>query len=160
MSFGWHSWLIWGFVATAVLTMIMSSSTGVGLTRINVPFMLGTMFTPSRDRAKLAGFFVHLVNGWMFSLLYVAALHAMHQASWWRGAIIGALHGAFVLTVAVPILPGLHPRMATEQHGPEVEPLLEPPGFLALNYGIGTPVTVMVAHVVFGMILGALYRVT
>ena len=155
----WASWLIWGFVATSVLTMIMSSSTGVGITRINVPFMLGTLFTPSRDRAKLTGFFVHMANGWLFSLLYVAAFQAMHSASWWRGAIIGLIHGAFVLTVAVPMLPGVHPRMATEQHGPEVEPLLEPPGFLALNYGIGTPITVMVAHMVFGMILGALYHV-
>src|SRR4051812_33395699 len=134
----WPSWLLWGFVATSVLTMIMTGSTGVGLTRMNVVFMIGSLFTPNRDRAKLSGFFVHMVDGWAFSLLYIAAFNAMHAASWWRGAIIGALHGAFVLMVAIPMLPGLHPRMASERHGPEVEPLLEPPGFLALNYGIGT----------------------
>ena len=44
------------------------------------------MFTPNRDRAKLVGFVVHLVNGWMFSLLYVAAFHAWGRASWWLGA--------------------------------------------------------------------------
>jgi hypothetical protein len=43
--------------------------------------MLGTLFTPSRDRAKLLGFLLHLFNGWMFSLLYVAAFHSLSAAS-------------------------------------------------------------------------------
>jgi len=150
-------WLLWGFVATCVLTTIMSGSTGLGLTRISLPFMLGTMFTPDRDKAKLVGFGVHLVDGWLFSLLYVAAFEALHAAGWWRGAIIGGIHGAFVLTVGVALLPGLHPRMASEQHGPELARALEPPGFLALNYGVRTPVTVFAAHVIFGTILGAFY---
>ena len=28
---------------------------GVGLTRMNIPYMLGTMFTRNRDRAKVIG---------------------------------------------------------------------------------------------------------
>ena len=36
---------------------------------------------------------------------------------------------------------------------------LEPPGFLALNYGARTPVSVVVAHLVFGIVLGAFYVV-
>lgn len=53
--------------------------------------------------------------------------------------------------------PGRHARMASEQHGPTVVRQLEPPEFLALNYGAQTPVAVLAAHVVFGMILGAFY---
>jgi hypothetical protein len=37
---------------------------------------------------------------------------------------------------------------------------LEPPGFLALHYGVRTPVSVLVAHVAFGSILGAFYSLT
>jgi hypothetical protein len=48
--------------------------------------------------------------------------------------------------------------MANEQHGPTVSKQLEPPGFLALHYGMQTPVTVIASHVVFGIILGAFYR--
>jgi hypothetical protein len=150
-------WLLWGFVATLVITTMMSGSTGLGLTRINLPFMLGTLFTPNRDRAKLVGFFMHLVDGWLFSLLYVAAFHAMHAGGWWRGGIIGAIHAAFVLTVGMSLLPGLHPRMASERHGPDVTHLLEPPGFLALNYGWRTPIALFISHIVFGIILGAFY---
>jgi hypothetical protein len=57
----------------------------------------------------------------------------------------------------MPALPGMHPRMASEQRGPEVVRVLEPPGFLALNYGVPTPVSVVLAHVLYGALLGFFY---
>jgi len=151
------SWLLWGFVATVVLTAILSGSQGFGLTRMNIPYILGTMFTPDRDRAKVYGVGIHLLNGWVFSLIYVGAFHAARMFSWWFGAFIGLVHGAFILAVWLPVLPGLHPRMASEVRGPTVAHQLEPPGFLGRNYGIGTTLTSLAAHVVFGAILGGLY---
>jgi len=153
----WGSWLLWGFVATLALTTVMAGSQGLRLTRLNIPYMLGAMFTPSRDRAKLIGFGVHVFNGWLFSLLYVAAFHAWGRATWWAGLAIGLVHAAFVLTAGMRLLPGLHPRMASEQHGPTVMRQLEPPGFLALNYGHQTPVSVLIAHLAYGAILGLFY---
>jgi hypothetical protein len=35
---------------------------------------------------------------------------------------------------------------------------LAPPGFLALNYGKRTPISVVASHLVYGAILGAFYR--
>lgn len=150
----WGQWLLWGFVGTAVLTTILAVSQGMGLTRMNIPYLLGTMFTPSRDRAKLIGSVVHLFNGWIFSLLYLALFHSLHHVSWWLGAIIGLVHGTFVLTVMMPALSAFHPRMANEQYGPDVARQLEPPGFLALHYGVRTPISVLLAHAIFGAILG------
>ena len=154
----WASWLLWGFVATLVLTTVMSASQGLHMTRMSIPYMLGAMFTPSRDRAKVIGFVVHLCNGWAFSLLYVAGFHSLRMATWWLGAAAGLVHAAFVLSAGMSILPGLHPRMASEQYGPTVVRQLEPPGFLALNYGVRTPLSVLAAHLVFGAILGAAYH--
>jgi hypothetical protein len=151
-------WLLWGFVGTIVLTTLMSWSQGAGLTRMSLPYMLGTMFTPSRDRAQLLGFGLHFVNGWMFSLLYVLAFQSWHRATWWLGAGVGLIHAAFVLTVGMRIAPGLHPRMASEQQGPSVTRQLEPPGPLARNYGYRTPLSLVTAHVIFGAILGGFYR--
>jgi uncharacterized membrane protein YagU involved in acid resistance len=155
----WGSWLLWGFVATLALTTVMAGSQGLRLTRMSIPYMLGAMFTPSRDRAKLIGFGFHVLNGWLFSLLYVAAFHAWGQATWWAGLAIGFVHAAFVLTVGMRLLAGLHPRMASEQQGPTVMRQLEPPGFLALNYGYQTPVSVLIAHLVYGVILGSFYSI-
>ncbi len=151
-------WLVAGFAATVVLTALMSASQSLGLTRMNLPYMLGTMFTPDRDRAKIYGVLVHLLNGWAFSFIYVAALHTTGNFSHWFGALIGLVHASFVLAVGLPVLPGLHPRMASELRGPTVVRQLEPPGFFGLHYGSRTPVSVLVAHAVFGAILGGFYR--
>ncbi len=156
----WSSWLVWGFASTVVLTTLMAGSQGLGLTRMNIPYMLGTMWTPNRDRAKVYGVLLHLVNGWLFSLIYVAAFHVTSVFEGWFGATIGLVHGAFVLVVGMPVLPGLHPRMASEVQGPTVVRQLEPPGFLGRNYGIRTPISVLLAHLVFGAILGFFYSPT
>mgnify|MGYP001367797883 CR=1 FL=1 len=50
-------------------------------------------------------------------------------------------------------------RMATDARGPEPTRELEPPGFMALNYGRRTPLVTLLAHVIFGAILGMFYRV-
>lgn len=155
----WGSWLIWGFAATIVLTTISAATQGLGLTRMNLPYMLGTIFTPNRDRAKLYGFGIHVLAGWVFSLVYILIFHALGAAGWWRGLLMGLIHAFVVLVVIMGLLPGLHPRMASEQHGPEAQNMLEPPGFLALHYGVQTPVAILLSHAVFGIILGTFYRV-
>ena len=155
----WPSWLLWGFVATIVLTTLSAIAQGLGLTRMNIPQILGTLFTPDRDRAKVYGFFTHLLAGWVFSLFYVLIFESVGAAGWWRGAIIGAIHAGFALVVVFAVLPGVHPRMASDRHGPTAARLLEPPGFMALNYGSQTPIAVFIAHVIFGTILGTFYHV-
>ena len=149
---------LWGFVGTVVLTGLMSASQRLGLTRMSLPFMLGTMFTPNRERAQVIGFLVHLLNGWWLALIYAAAFQSWRRATWWLGALIGLVHGVFVLAAIMPLLPGVHPRMASEQQGPTPTRQLEPPGFMGLNYGGRTPVTVLAAHLVYGGVLGAFYR--
>lgn len=156
----WGGWLLLGFLSTLVLTSILAASQGLGMTRMNIPYMLGTMFTPNRDRAKIIGIFFHFINGWIFSLIYILTFELFSIATWWIGAILGLLHAIFVLTVGIPILPGIHPRMASEQQGPTVVRQLEPPGFMALHYGIRTPISVIIAHIVFGSILGGFYFLT
>jgi len=155
----WGGWLLWGFVGTVVLTILMAGSQGMRLTRMNHPYMLGTMFTPSRDRAKALGFALHIVNGWLFALIYVAAFNSWGRSTWWLGAMTGLVHGLFVLTAGMRLIPGIHPRMASELEGPDVARQLEPPGFLALNYGVQTPISVIAAHTLYGAILGAFYTV-
>src|SRR6266540_4353749 len=120
--------VLWGFVATVILTGFMSASQSLGLTRMNLPFMLGTMFTSDRDRAKLLGFGVHALNGWAFAFVYAAAFQSWRRAGVVRGGLIGLVHGLFVLLVGMSVLPGLHPRMASEQRGPTATRQLEPPG--------------------------------
>jgi hypothetical protein len=153
-----QTYFLWGFVATLTLTTLLAASQGIGITRMNIPYMLGTMVTPGRDRAKALGFAIHLVNGWVFTFLYIAILHSLRAVHWWTGAILGLGHALFVLIVVMPLLPTIHPRMASEQEGSTSLRQLEPPGFLALHYGLGTPLSVVTAHVIYGIILATLCR--
>ena len=154
----WGSWLLWGFAATIILTTLSAAAQGLGLTRMNLPYMLGTIFTPNRDRAKLYGFGVHVIAGWIFSLIYILLFQSLGVAGWWRGLVFGLIHALFVLVIITSLLPGLHPRMASEQQGPTAQNMLEPPGFLALHYGLQTPLAILVSHAVFGAILGTFYH--
>jgi hypothetical protein len=149
---------LWGFVATVLLSTVMAGSQGLGYTRMSIPFLLGTMVTPDRDRAMLVGVLMHLVNGWAFAVVYALAFESWQQATWWLGALIGLVHGLFVLTVGMPIVPAMHPRMVSEYFGPTPNRRLQPPGFLALNYGRRTPVVSLAAHLLYGAILGAFYH--
>ncbi len=150
-------WL-WGLLATGLLTTILRLGQAFHFTRIDMPFLLGTMFTANRDRAKVIGFVFHFLNGWIFTFFYAVFFKQFGFAAWWLGALMGLSHGVFVLVVILPLLPSAHPRMASEFYGPEPTRLLEPPGFLALNYGYQTPVVTLIAHLAYGIVLGALYR--
>jgi hypothetical protein len=154
----WGSWILSGFIATLALSAMLATSQGVGLTRMNLPYMLGAVLTQDRDRARLYGIVAHILNGWAFSVLYVLIFQARHMVSWWFGLLIGLAHALFVLSVGMMLLPTLHPRMATERHGPTARRQLEPPGFMALNYGYQTPISVFLSHAAFGAILGSLYH--
>ena len=149
--------LLWGLAATIVLTTMVIGGQSLGLTRIDMPFILGTMFTPNRDRAKVIGYFVHVINGWLFAVVYALFFENLHAATWWFGALIGLVQGIVVIVAVLPLLPGVHPRMVSDFRGPEPTRLLEPPGFLATNYGRITPIVTLVAHTIYGTILGTFY---
>ena len=154
----WPSWIFSGFIATLALSALLATSQGIGLTRMNLPYLLGAILTHDRDRARLYGFLVHLLTGWAFSILYVLTFQDLHLATWWFGLLLGLGHALFVLTIGMMLLPALHPRMATERHGPTAVRQLEPPGFMALNYGYQTPISIFLSHAAFGAILGSLYH--
>ncbi len=149
--------LLWGFAGTTFLTTVLRTSQALGLTRMDLPLVLGLAVTPDRDRAKAIGFLIHLLNGWIFALVYAAFFEDLGRAGWLLGAGMGTVHALFVLVAVLPSLPGFHPRMASDGRGLEPTRELEPPGFLALNYGRRTPLVTVIAHIVYGSILGGFY---
>lgn len=150
----WGGWATFGFGATVALTAIMVAAQLAGLTRMDIPMMLGTVFVEDPDRARVVGFFIHLVNGQFFAIFYAAAFTLLERAEWWLGAALGAFHGVVALTLIVPLLPGAHPRMASERAGPSLDATLEPPGLLGLNYGRQSAIVAVIAHAIYGGILG------
>ena len=152
----WPNALLAGFVGTLLLTTLEAGAQQLRLTRMSLPYLLGTMVTPSREKAKLVGFGLHLVNGEILAFVYLLLFHAVGRATAVLGGIFGLVHSAVLLLVLIPLFPAVHPRMSSPSSGPtELRPL-EPPGPFALNYGFSTPAAVVLAHVLFGAVLGAL----
>jgi hypothetical protein len=155
----WSGWALFGLIATTALTAVMIAAQLAGLTRLDLPLVLGTAVTADPDRARVVGFFIHLGFGQAFAFGYTATFALVGRATWWLGALLGLLHAAVALTVLLPLLPGVHPRMASHRAGPLSRAVLEPPGLLGLNYGIQTPAVAIAAHLVYGTVLGLLLEV-
>ena len=144
-----------GFAGTLVLTTILRTASELRLTRMDIPFLLGTAFTANRLRAKSLGYALHFLAGLTFALLYYAIFSAIGESGWWIGAIFGLIHALFAATALVNLLlPVVHPRMGSPLTGANTTALLEPPGFLMLNYGPQTPIVNIVAHVAYGALVG------
>ncbi len=146
--------LLWALVATCAMTTVLQGSQGLGLSRLSLPFLFGTIVTADRGRAVLVGSLMYLAGGWVFAILYFFLFASLGTSNVWIGAAFGALHGLFLL-VSLPAMAQIHPRIASEYDPPASEPKLEPPGPFGTNYGTRTPVTTMLAQVLYGAILGA-----
>ncbi len=155
----WGSIFLWGFVATLVLTGMMMASQQMGLSRMSITFVIGSIFTPSRRRAHLIGAVIHFIDGWAFAMFYGFVFESLGFSNVWLGGALGLVQGLLVLAALMPLLPSFHPRMASEQQGPSLERGIQPPGFLALHYGRRTPFVTLLAHVTYGAILGGLYKI-
>ena len=144
-----------GAVGTIVLTSMLRFAQELGWTRMDIPLLLGTVFTDRRGPASVLGYAIHFTNGFLFAFAYYLIFRAVSQAGWVFGAALGVVHaflaGGALVTV---LLPAIHPRMGTPWSDAEETPLLEPPGFLLMNYGRRTALWTLLAHVAYGAIVG------
>jgi hypothetical protein len=144
-----------GAVGTILLTSGLRLAQELGWTRMDIPLLLGTVFTDRRGRASVIGYAVHFANGLLFALAYYAVFRAVGHAGWLFGAALGVVHAALaggaLLTV---LLPAVHPRMGTPWSDAEETPLLEAPGFMLQNYGQRTVIWTLAGHVLYGAIVG------
>jgi hypothetical protein len=144
-----------GFVGTLVLSSALAGASELGLTRMDIPFLLGTALSTRRSRAKVLGYGLHFVFGLLFAMVYWVIFRIVGHAGWMFGAILGLVHALFAGTALVNILlPAVHPHMGTPYSAANEAPLLEPPGFMLLNYGRATPIATVLAHMAYGAVIG------
>ena len=145
-----------GVVGTVVLTTGLRLGQELGLTRMDLPLLLGSSFTGRRRAASVVGYAVHFANGVLFALAYAGIFAAVGRAGWDIGLALGLAHAAFAGGALINILlPALNPRMGTPWTDAEETPLLEPPGFMLTNYGRQTALVTLVGHLAYGAIVGA-----
>jgi hypothetical protein len=147
--------VVGGLVGTVVLTTILRAASEFRLTRMDIPFLLGTAITDDRVRAKAAGYALHFVFGLLFALAYYVIFVVIDTSGVLLGALFGLVHALFAASALVNVLlPVVHPRMGSGFTGAGSSPLLEPPGFLLRNYGRQSLVVTVAAHIAYGAIVG------
>lgn len=155
----WHNWdhvLLWGGLATIVMTTVLEGAQLVGLSRLSLPFLFGTFVTGNRRRAEVYGYVLYTIGAWLFAIVYALMMESLWP-SWWIGLLTGFVHGLFLIVVFLPLLSQVHPRVATRYEGPSARRRLEPPGPAGLNYGRATPVSTVLAQALYGLIFGVGY---
>lgn len=144
-----------GVLGGLAFLMVVTMGLAVGMTRMNFLEVLGTMMTPNGSRATVygVGLMAHLMASAGFGLAHAGVLHAIGvtsvgQAAGWDLAI-GAAHGAVVLLVLPMMLSAMHPLVRRQA--------MDAPGVALTGFGPGTPIGSLMAHVVFGLVVGAVY---
>lgn len=133
--------------------------------RMNLFMMLGSMVLPVGAGAFLMGAMVHAGMSAVFGLVHAAAFSVLgidsDQAAW--GLLFGLVHWAIV-GMALGMLPLMHPRLRRAGNGLAANAgdldqgdLLDAPGFYALNYPMMTALGFLMLHLLFGVVVGALY---
>src|SRR5438132_11950800 len=126
--------IVWGALAggavgTVVLTSGLRLAQETGVTRMDLPLLLGTAFSEDRRRASVIGYALHFVNGLLFALVYAGIFAATGHAGWVFGLGLGFVHAPYAGGPLITLLPpAVHPRMVSPWSARSVPPLLAPPG--------------------------------
>jgi hypothetical protein len=149
------STLIGGLLGTLVLTTVIRLASELGVTRMDLALLLGTAVTQNRRKARAIGYLFYVALGIIFAFGYTAVFEVIGRATWWIGAVVGAMHAIFLASVVINVLlPVVHPMMGTPETAANEVALIEPPGFLMSNYGRNTFLITLVAHILYGAVVG------
>lgn len=163
MEFEFSPAVIAGIAGGVVMSVMMAMARAAGLTSMNMSLIEGALFTDDEGKAKVIGAVMHLVvmSGILFGSVYAilfAAFDVEAGNAWWYGLTFGAVH-AVVAGIGMAFMPMTHPRMASEPvaEGASSGLRLSPPGPFGANMGKPTPVGMVMAHVVYGLVVGLVY---
>ncbi len=155
MEFEFGKALIGGLIGTVAMTMVMYMGSMMGM-KMDMPMTLGTMLLPRGGAAWGLGLMAHLMMGMVFFIIYAVLFKAFGIQSGVIGwsALFGAVH-SLVAGIAFGMMPALHPRMVS---GPDAGTDRVPaPGFMGAKMGPMGPMGVVVVHVAYGLVAGAIY---
>lgn len=141
--------LLAGFAATAAMTALMYLAPMMGMPKMDIATMLGTMFLGSLGAAFWLGLMVHLMMGTLlFPVTYRFALQPGTGGGTGRGLIFGLILWAAANLMVMPMMGAIHPMVKSG--------MMPAPGLLMLNLGVMAPVGSLIGHVVYGALLGKL----
>ncbi len=147
--------IIAGLVGGVAMLMVIYGGRAMKMTSMDLLRTLGTMIVPkaAKNVVYAVGLMMHLMMSAGFGLVHAGLLHAVDPTSdggaAGLGALFGLVHGGMV-TIMMPIMLTMaHPLVRNGD--------MPAPGTAMTGFGKLTAAGIVMAHVVFGLVAGAIY---
>ncbi len=128
-----------GLAGTVAMTALMMIAPMMGMPKMDIVGMLGSMFSTNKGATSVLGAVIHFMMGVIFAIIYALVWSLLSIApTWWWGLIFGVVHTLPVMAT-MPIIMKMHPR---------------PP---AMERTVLSIVGQFMGHMVFGLVVGAVY---
>jgi len=130
--------LLGGLLGTAAMTVFLLFPRWLKLGNVDVIRAAGMLATRDESKAFSVGFFVHIASGIGFAFIYLGLFHLMSlPLNVMTGFLGGAIHGVIVMLLVSITIMEHHPIAKYRDRGPM------------------TGLMQLVAHVIYGVVLGA-----
>lgn len=140
--------IIAGLVGTVIISMVMNMAPQIGMPKMDIVGMLGSMFSPEGNRTL--GWAMHLMMGVMFAIIYALLWNAGLGTV---GLLWRALFGAGHWIVAGAMMGGMSMMHAGVKAG-----AIEAPGvFMVNNGGVMAFMGGLIGHIIFGLVVALVY---
>lgn len=145
----WGAVIVAGLVATAVITMLMYAGPVMGMPKMDIAQMIGSMVLPVGGNAFAMGMLMHFVMGVIFAIVYALVWLGLEiTPSWWTGLIFGAVHFV-VAAMGMGMMSFVHPEIKAGR-------LSNPMG--GGVRGMTGMLGMLIGHLVFGVVVALIYR--
>jgi hypothetical protein len=139
-----------GAVATLLLSALLFLGPVFGLPFVDIPHLMGGLFTGDADAAFWLGFWIFFLGGWIifpvFFSLFWPMLPGDNEVKFTHGLVKGLVWGGILWILSGVLLPVL--GWLSQLEG------LKNPGFFALGEGVLGVVGVLLGHLAYGAALG------
>lgn len=137
-----------GFVATIVFTMILMMAPKMGMPKMDIVSLLGSMFSAKSN--PVLGWTMHLMMGVVFALVYAFIWSlGFGAATWGIGLIFGVVHW-LIVGMIMGMIPMLHAGIKSGA--------VKAPGlWMTNNGGVMAFMGGLVGHAIFGAVTALVY---
>jgi hypothetical protein len=135
-----------GLAATAIMTMLMYGAPMMGMPKMDMAQMIGSIVLPLGSTSFVMGMLMHFVVGVIFAVIYALVWHGLGIIpGWWTGLIFGAVH-FLVATMGMGVMSVTNPEMNSGR-------LYNP-----INGGLTGMSLLLMGHLIFGVVVALIYR--
>jgi hypothetical protein len=139
--------IVAGLVGTAAISMLMALGPRMGMPKMAIWEMLGSMFDPQGNNTL--GWIAHFMIGVIFALVYAALWAAgLGAPTLLWGVLFGAVH-FLIVGVMMGAMPMLHAGIKAGQ--------VQAPGVLMLNNGVMGLMGGLIGHIIYGLVVASVY---